>query len=75
MGGSRFLQGKSIVRLFAKRDNVPLIATPTRVSQGNPHSTTKIHIAARQRGGCLAARGARAAASDARDRVSQRWNI
>ena len=71
------LQCKSIVPFFARRDIVPLSheAIPTQVSHGNPNSTARIHIAARRRGGCVAARGARAAASDARDRVSQRWNI
>src|SRR5262249_11033006 len=46
---------------------------PSGGSHGNPHRTTKILSHARRRGGGVAARGARAADSDASDRVlSQR---
>jgi putative tryptophan/tyrosine transport system substrate-binding protein len=44
--------------------------TPTRGSHGKLHRTTKILSHARRRGGGVAARGARAAADYARDRLS-----
>src|SRR5262249_52703910 len=45
--------------------------TPTRGSHGKPHRTTKILSDARRRSGRVAARGPRAAAGDAGDRVPQ----
>src|SRR4029078_7696685 len=46
--------------------------TPTGGSHGKPHRTTKILSHARRRGGDVAARGARTAAGDVGDRLSQR---
>jgi hypothetical protein len=42
---------------------------PTGGSHGDLHRTARIHRRARQRSGCVAARGARAAAGDAGDRI------
>jgi len=41
--------------------------TPTGGSHGKPHWTTKVLSDARRRGGCVAARGVRAAGGEAAD--------
>jgi hypothetical protein len=63
-----FRSAKALFVPSLKRDIVPLLhAHDLRAggSHGIPHPTTKILSLARRRGGCMAARGARAAGGDA----------
>src|SRR5262245_57133442 len=67
-----FRSAKVFVRPFGKRDIVPLRCmdmTPTGGSHGNLHPTARIRCHAWQRGCRVAARGARAAAGEAGDRI------
>ena len=67
-----FRSAKALFVPSLKRDIVASIACtrpPAEGSHGNPHPTARIHFTTRRRGGGVAARGARAAAGDAGDRV------
>ena len=68
-----FRSAKALFVPSLKRDIVPLLHAHDlrrEGSHGNPHPTARIHIHTGRRGSCVAARGARAAAGDAGDRVS-----
>src|SRR3954449_5195870 len=77
MGGSRLSQRNSIVRSFAKAWYRPFCwhAHDLRRegSHGNLHPTARIHIHTGRRGGCMAARGARATAEGADHRRAGYW--